>query len=142
MVATATGQLHPDNPHRPVESKVRHNPVPGLTIDSARNAVLSSHSKPSRPGLNQELMRRDVLRAASKRNRRVIQGTRAVSTTKRSIDEVEEPHKQRTPTPRYVPIVARAPQPSPVPSIPPITLSPEPEGSSGNRLLSPRRTAR
>ncbi|KAG6151396.1 hypothetical protein E4U37_005017, partial [Claviceps purpurea] len=72
----------------------------------------------------------------------VIQGTRAVSTTKRSIDEVEEPHKQRTPTLRYVPIVARAPQPSPVPSIPPITLSPEPEGSSGNRLLSPRITAR
>ncbi|KAG6043698.1 hypothetical protein E4U17_000878 [Claviceps sp. LM77 group G4] len=33
------------------------------------------------------------------------------------------------PTPQYVPIVARAPQQSPVPSIPPITLSPE--GSSG-----------
>ncbi|KAG6281777.1 hypothetical protein E4U48_006125 [Claviceps purpurea] len=60
---------------------------------------------------------------------KAIQGTRAASATKRSIDEVEEPQEQRTPTPRYIPIVARAPQPSPMPSTPPIPLSPE--GSPG-----------
>ncbi|KAG6238283.1 hypothetical protein E4U23_008225 [Claviceps purpurea] len=39
---------------------------------------------------------------------KAIQGTRAASATKRSIDEVEEPQEQRTPTPRYFSIVARA----------------------------------
>ncbi|KAG6258158.1 hypothetical protein E4U24_003058 [Claviceps purpurea] len=49
MASTATGQPPPYDPYRPgEESQACHNPVQGLTIDSARNAGLSSHSNTSK----------------------------------------------------------------------------------------------
>ncbi|KAG6024356.1 hypothetical protein E4U40_003324 [Claviceps sp. LM458 group G5] len=101
MASTATGQPPSEDPHRPGE--------PSVTRATTRSRVWLS-TVPLCQKYRAIKPLKDLRPGAT-------QGTRAVSATKRSITEVEESQEQRTPTPRYVPFVARAPQPSLVPFI-------------------------